>query len=271
MALSDYERSLLIDTSMQLMQQSLLSDFLFQAGPVGQSLRDMMLAPRNVVPRTNPFDEAITGTLRADVRTTLQNSANVSEAAAMVGIANESVATIKSNLEEMKAIIESISTTPTAAQTSTYDSLRSEILSLIPQTEYNGISLLDGTKWGTDQIDSNGNVYIQAYKNGGFDVNFQDFNALNFTQLTSANLGNSTDRATELARVTDKLGSTTIINDIYTNRQSGLEYQAENLKGQSVMLEQAVEARRQQPTTSTEDILLNLLLRDTGSLLDTSS
>ena len=271
MALSDYERSILIDTSMQLMQQSLLTNALFQAGPVGQSLRDMILAPRNVQPLTNPFDEAITGTLRADVRATLQNADNVTEAASMVGIANESVATIKSNLEEMQAIIESITTTPTAAQTSTYNSLKDQIVSLISQTEYNGISLLDGTKWGTDQIDSNGNVYIQAYKNGGFNLNFQDFNALNFTELTSANLNNSTDRATELARVTDKLGSTTIINDIYTNRQSGLEYQAENLKGQSELLEQAVEARRQQPTTSTEDILLNLLLRDTGSLLDTSS
>ena len=271
MALSDYERSLLIDTSMQLMQQSLLSDYLFQVGPVGQSLRDMMLAPRNVRPRTNPFDEAITGTLRADVRTTLQNASNVSEAASMVGIANESVATIKNNLQQMQDIINAISTTPTAAQTSTYDSLRSEVLSLIPQTEYNGISLLDGSKWGTNQIDSNGNVYIQAYKNGGFNVNFQDFNALNFSQLTSANLGSAANRATELARVTDKLGSTTVINDIYTKRQSGLEYQVENLKGQSALLAQAVEARRQQPTTSTEDILLNLLLRDTGSLLDTSS
>ena len=37
MALSDYERSLLIDTSMQLMQQSLLSDYLFQAGQIGRA------------------------------------------------------------------------------------------------------------------------------------------------------------------------------------------------------------------------------------------
>jgi len=270
MALTDFERYLLYDTSMQLWQQSFLTNALFYGGSVGQSLRTLALGEQPVRTLTNPYDEAITGTLRADARATLQNSKNVTEAAAMVGIAETSTASIKTMLEDMKELVEGLTSNPTAAQEEEYDSLRDNILAAVSNTDYNGMYLLDGTKWGTDQIDSNGNVYIQAYKNGGFDVNFHDVEALDFSALDSSHLGNAAGRTAELAAIDSRLSSITTIDDMYTDRQSDLEFQAARLESQAELLAQAAEARRQTPTVSVEDLLLNLLLRESGSLVDST-
>jgi len=275
MALTKAEQYLLYDTSLQLLQQDLLTNMLFKGGPVGKSLRDLILARQPVQPLTNPFDEAITGSLRADARTTMQNSRNVTEASSMMGIAKEGVAGLKSALEEMKGIIADINSGKLDKTSTTvrdnYNDLKDKVLGYIANTQYNGIYMLDSTKWGTEQIDAAGNVHIQAYTQGGFNVSFQAVNSLNFAGLSGAALADDTTRADQNALLDSLLSSVTSIHDRYESRQDHLTFQAERLKSQSELLDQAVEARRQTPTSSVQDLLLDLVLRDSGSLLDQSS
>ena len=272
MALSDLQQLFVYYTASQMWQQDLLTNVYFQGSSVGANLRSMLLGQQPVQPLTNPFDEAMTGRLRADSAAMRQNAANVREASSMVGVAAEAVGTIKTTLEEMQALAQGIkdgTLTYSADIAAEYETLDDRITSIIESTQYNGISLLDKTKWGTDQISASGNVHIQALPDGGFDVTFRDVSTVDWEgDLIGTDLGAAGTLQTQLDTLSGYIGDMTTLGDTYAKRASGLDYQATALESQADLLDQAVTARRQTPKTSLEEILLDLLLRDSGTLVD---
>lgn len=275
MALSDFEKSFIYDVSSRLLTQDLLNNAYFAGSQVGRSLRDLVLAKQPVQPLTNPFDEAITGTLRGDAAAVRQNADNVTEAATLVGTAQSGTSQILETLGAMEDIIEKINAGELDASDpevqADYDALRDQIIGIYENTDYNGIYMLDSSKWGTDQIDSSGQVYIQAYKEGGFNVSFHSVDdpvdGSAWTDLQGSDL--ETDLAGQTLLVDEFTSAITTIDDIYLNRQTMLESQATSLDNQAALLDQAVEARRQNSTSlSVENLLINLILRESGSLLD---
>lgn len=280
MALTDLEKIFVYDTANQIWQQDLLMNSYFQGSSVGANLREMMLGRPAVKPLTNPYDEAITGRLRADSATIRQGARNVQESSSMVGIAAEAVGTIKTTLEEMENIAKQVKEgdlTYSSAVAEDYNALRDKIVGIVESTLYNGIALLDSSEWGTEQIDSKGNVHIQSNlsgnpKYGGFNVTFKALDTIPWsTQLSGAALGNPTTLQTQLDRLSGYIGDMATQEELYTERQDGLTSQAVSLESQADLLDQAVEARRQTPTLSLEEILIRLLMRDTGTLLDEMS
>ncbi len=276
MALSTLERYFIYDTSMQLLEQGLLTNAYLTGSGVAASLRDMVLSRQPVQPLTNPFDEAITGTLRADARSTMQNSRNVEEAAKLMGVAHDGVAQIYSALSDMKDIIDQLddgTLTYDSTVQSDYDSLRDQVKALVSNTDFNGIYMLDGSQWNTEQIDADGKVYIQAYKDGGFYLNFHDLDSINWDALEADDgvddLSDATYRASQetiLNGYTDQIGS---ISEIYESREASLELQATRLASQADLLEQAAEARRTSSSgLDAEQVLLDLILASTGSIVD---
>lgn len=272
MALSDLQRLFVYYTATQIWQQDLLTNAYFQGSSVGANLRSMLLGQQPVQPLTNPFDEAMTGRLRADSASMRQNANNVREAASMVGIAAEAVGTIKSTLEEMQTLAQQIKNgdlTYSADLAAEYETLDNRITSIIEGTQYNGISLLNKAKWGTDQISSAGNVYVQSLPDGGFDVTFRDLSAVDWEgDLVGTDLGAAGTLQTQLDTLSGFIGDMDTLAETYSGRAAGLEYQATALESQADLLDQAVSARRQTPTKSLEEILLDLLLRDSGTIVD---
>jgi len=276
MALTDLERLFVFTTANQIWQQDLLMNAYFQGSSVGANLREMMLGRPAVKPLTNPYDQAITGRLRADSATIAQASRNVQEASSMVGTASEAVGTIRSILEEMEDIATQVKEgdlTYSASVAADYDALRDKITSIVESTQYNGISLLDSSAWDTDQIDSSGNVFIQSSlsgSNGGFDVTFQPLDTVAWSSLDGTDLEDVPAGAlqTQLDTLSEYIGDMSTREDLYSRRAEGLTYQATSLQSQADLLDQAVEARRQSPTLSLEEVLVRLLLRDTGTLFD---
>ncbi|TVR01255.1 MAG: hypothetical protein EA399_02335 [Desulfovibrionales bacterium] len=266
MALGDLQRLVVYDTATQLWQQDLLMNAYFHGSSVGANLRSMILGRQPVQPLTNPFDEAITGQLRADSRTIRQNARNVREGAVMMGIAAQGVGTIKSFLKEMQALAKSVAEgeADSADVKDEYNALRSRIEGLVTSTTFNRIALLDRDQWGTNQIDTDGRVFIQGFQNGGFDLTFRDLNQ--FGVLDGGDL--DTDLQGQLEALSGFISDMATIGDIYTRRQEGLEFQAVALESQADLLDQAVEARRQVPTKSLEEILLDLLFRNSGRIVD---
>lgn len=273
MALSDLERFFIYNTSNQIWQQDLLLNAYFQGSTVGANLREMMIGNPPVQPLTNPYDEAITGKLRSDSSAIRQNARNVQEAAQMMGIAEEALGTIKTSLEEMEDLALKVADgdldyTSTLAEE--YDALRDKIKSTVENTRYNGIALLDSEQWGTSQIDAQGNVYIQAYLDGGFDVTFRPLDQVNWDALQGSDLEDDPAGSlqTQLETLSTYINDTTVVEDIYSGRKSGLEFQSASLESQADILDQAVDARRQSPELSLEEILLNLLYRYSGTIID---
>lgn len=193
----------------------------------------------------------------------------------MMGVAKEGVAGIQTSLEDMKQIIDDINSGSLSGSSAVvqqnYLNLKNQILGYISNTEYNGIYMLDSSKWGTEQIDSNGNVYIQAFKNGGFDVNFYDASGLDFASLDQTVLGNTAGRNAQNALLDSLSSSIDSMYDMYDNREASYEAQAAQLYSQSNLLAQAAETRRQNPTQSLESLILNWATQVTGSLFNQSS
>lgn len=275
MALSDFEKNFIYDMSSRLLTQDLLTNAYFMGSKVGSSLRDMVLAKQPVQPLTNPFDEAITGTLRGDAAAVRQNADNVTEAAALVGTAQSGTSQILDALKAMEDIIDKVASNEldgsSAEVQSDYNALRDQIIGIYQSTDYNGIYMLDSTKWGTDQIDAEGKVYIQAYKEGGFDVSFYSVDSPLDSDTWNDLVGSElqTNLSKQESLVDDFIGAISAIDDLYKNRQTMLESQAASLDDQASLLDQAVEARRQNSTSlSVENLLINLILRESGSLLD---
>ena len=177
MALTDVEKSYIYNYSNQLLQQDMLTNQLFAGSGVGQDLRSLVLGESTKAKTfTNPFEEAISGTLRADADVTRQASRNVGEATSMMGIARNSMSTIVDSLEAMEEIISDIESGNLDATSSVvqedYDALRDKITGLISSTDFNGIYLLDSSQWGTEQISASGQVSIQSDQNNGFNIAF---------------------------------------------------------------------------------------------------
>ena len=117
----------------------------------------------------------------------------------MVGIAAEAVGTIKTTLEEMEEMAKQVKEgdlTYSASVADEYNALRDKIIGIVESTLYNGIALMDSSEWGTEQIDSNGNVHIQSTLSsdpnlGGFDVTFRALDTIPWsTQLSGTDLAN---------------------------------------------------------------------------------
>ncbi|MDQ7830923.1 MAG: hypothetical protein RDU30_04265 [Desulfovibrionaceae bacterium] len=275
MALSELERYLLYQSSSQLLQQDLITNALFQGGEVGKNLRSLLFSQNTLPALSNPYDEAITGTLRADSRAVQQNSKNVSEASSMMGIAKEGTAGIQTALDAMSQMIDDINSGKLSGSSATvqdnYKNLKNEILGYISNTEFNGIYMLDSSKWGTEQIDNNGSVYIQAFKDGGFNINFTAVDDLDFNDLDATKLANTTDRNAQKALLDNLSASMESIHSSYASRETGLNQQAAQLESQSLILAKAAENRRQSPTKSLESIILDFVTNVNGALLNESS
>jgi len=278
MALTDIEKNLLFNYSQQLLTQDMLTNQLFAGSAVGQDLRSMVLGgPVRAQTFTNPFEEAISGSLRADAGSTRQASRNVGEGAAMMGIANSAMSTIVDTLEEMEDMIADIEAGTLDATSSVvqddFDDLRDKITGLISSTDYNGIYFLDSSQWGTEQISSSGTVHIQADEGDGFNINFnavdQGTGSVDWADLSGAALNGSL--ATQKSYVDSLKQWASSIQGIYENKEDSLLSQQIQLEGQAQLLDSAAQMRKpSDPDYSLEKLLADLIVRETGTLFDTN-
>jgi flagellin len=278
MALTDIEKSFIYDYSLQLLQQDMLTNQLFGASGVGRDLRSFVLGgPVRAATFTNPFEEAISGQLRGDAAAVRQASSNVGEAASMMGVARTEMATVMDALNDMEDIIDRIdsgelSGSSTVVQ-SDFNALRDKITGVISNADFNGIALLDSSQWGTDQIDADGNVYIQSSKSGGFNITFHSVDTpssgVAWSDLAGADLGDSGDRATQLSYVQSLQSEMSAILDMYEGKEDSLQSQQLHLESQAQLLDQAAQLRKpSDPDYSIEQLLADLVARTTGTLFD---
>ncbi|WP_272699847.1 flagellin N-terminal helical domain-containing protein [Desulfovibrio sp. Fe33] len=281
MALTDIEKSFIYDYSLQLLQQDMLTNRLFGSSAVGRNLRSLVLGePVRAATFSNPFEEAISGTLRGDAAAVRQAARNVGEAASMMGVARTGMATIVDALNAMEDIIDRIDSGELDGASSVvqgdFDALADKISGVVSNSDFNGIALLDSSQWGTDQIDSGGNVYIQSSKDGGFNITFHSVDTpsggVAWTDLDGAALGADGTRATQLGYVQSLQSEMTAIMDIYGGKEDGLQAQQLSLESQAQLLDQAAQLRKpSNPDYSLEQLLADLIARDTGTIFDGTS
>jgi len=265
--------TMLMEYSLQLLQQDMLTNSLFMGGPVGRSLRDLMFTETQSLKFTDPTAAALSGRLRADAGMLRQASNNVFEAESVMDLASESTTTLKDAFTRMKELANGVATgTMTYASVQAeYNSLASQITQTIASASYNGIALQDGTAWAADDrvtvSGGSGIIKIQA-GTSSFDLALYDFssfkNAFNSTQI------NTVGKAA--AMVNTLSGHITTVDTVasnYAERSTLLDGQATSLAAQAEIMETAARTREKSSDGRTlEELVLDLLLRETGTITD---
>jgi len=274
MALSEAHKFFILDYSTRLLQQDILTNSVFGNSAVGQDLRSLVLGePRKAATFTNPFEQAISGRLRADAGTTRQASRNVGEAASMMGVARTDMATIVDSLKDMEDIIDKIDSGELSGSSSVvqsdYDALKNKIIGTYSNSDFNGIALLDGSKWGTNQIDANGNVFIQANDSGGFNITFHNVEGENWAGLDQAELAASGDRADQLALVQSLKSDMEAVLDMYERKEDSLKSQEFSLQSQAQILDKAAQVRMPESgAASLEKLIADLVAQNLGDIIN---
>ena len=255
----------LYNMALQLSVQEMFSSSWFSNALMNKVWTEMMRSSLNgLVRNTGGADllgAALGGQLRGDAAMLGQASKNVSEAQSMMSMASKAVGSIASLIGEARDVAEQYIATPSTALLEQYQAISDNIDSIIKNTTYNGIALLDGSDWGNDRISATGSVHIQA-GNSGFPLTFHDMNA-EFANIA----GKYNNPATVLADLDGLQNSAQTLANLYSGRAGSLKSQTASLQSQAKILEEAAAQRVKTPApVSTENVLLNLILRDTGGL-----
>ena len=273
-----------------LLQQQLLGQLANMDG--GLSLTEALLQRQRKSGREISA-EAITGRLRSDVGSLRQTARNLREGGAIAEIAKVGTSSIAESLEKMQKLAQSITSTSTAAEitaaNTAYNDLAAGIQSVISNTTYNGISLMNGSRWAADPDGRvtptgdgiTGTIGIQAGR-GVRTLTLTDFsnNADLNTVLTKDALSTAVN-APPPANPTDPTALDTLITNLSTQLKtmqmyeksygqiaSSMESEAKNVERQSRIMDLTATRTIAGAGTDPASKLLFFLLSDQGKLID---
>jgi flagellin len=277
----------LLNMALQLSVQDMFSSSWFSSALMNKVWMETMRSSVNgLIRKTGGSDllgAALGGSLRGDAAMLRQASSNVSEAHAMMNMAATAAGNIAGQLKEAQGLAHDFLALAPSAQNNPaiqaqyktqYEAISKNIDSIIQNTRYNGIALLDGSAWsnGDERLtvtrDASDNpvaasVHIQA-GDSGFPLSFSDM-AKDFSNIFGKH--SPDNPSTALAELSSLQRSAQTLADLYAGRAGSLQSQAVSLRSQADILEEAAALRAKTPTpVSTENLLLNLILRDGGGL-----
>jgi len=282
----------LLNMALQLSVQDIFSSSWFSSALMNKAWTDVMRSSVNGLIRNTGGSDllgvALGGRLRGDAAMLRQASSNVSEAQSMMQMAAEGVGNIAGQLKEAQKLADKFIAATQGMDNPTdpdyiairdtfqaqYEAISKNIDSIIRNTMYNGIALLDGSAWNGDErlsvIGNAASVRIQA-GDSGFPLTFNnmipEFSGIANQHMLTDPGSPGPPRPEVLAELSSLQSSAQTLADLYSGRAGSLQSQSASLQSQSKILEEAAAQRAKTPTpVSTENILLNLILRDSGGL-----
>ncbi len=284
MSLSDMQKSFIVSYSMQLLQQDMLTNYVFAKSAFGASLRGMVLPSSKVKTYTDPSAQALNSRLRLDSRSLSQAAANVKEASSLYGVMSTATGSIGEKLDEMLQILKDkrdglINANDAKTQ---YKTLYDEAVSVAKFTSFNGMLVLKGSAWEADgniqappTAGDPGTIHIQTgdLGKGGFNVTLYDVEDI-LTKPDNAKWlpgnawsGNIQNVIEDLEKLNSRVSS---LHEIYKSRQAGLAAQAASMQDQADILAQAAVKRSARVATS-EDVFIDYVLGAIGSIINEKS
>ena len=271
--------------TLALLGQEFLAQALVNGGSLNSVVADMLLQPKSATTGKDKMAAALTGGIRSDAAVLRQGSKNASEAASMATMVKDATLSVAGTLSEMQTIVQSVrngEVGDVSAAQAQYDSLASKLTSTIEGARYNGISLLDGSKWGADErltrtSDKTATVSIQV---GNTASTFTLRDISNMKNFSTANLSADTatlDRylgnfATNLATANTMSSGYQSLAGSYTSEAKYLEQQADTLSAAAQRAQSdTLFPETGNPENTLKGLLMDLLLRDQGRVVDTSS
>ena len=226
--------------------------------------------------------EAITGRLRSDVGALRQSARNLREGGAIAEIAQTGVNSIVGALEKMleaaKGAADAIARNPsadTSAATAAYKTHADSIRSIISNTAYNEISLMDGSRWGTGKDErvnfsggSTGSIGIQAGR-GVRTLTLTDFSSdMALNSVLDANPTSASELDTLITNISVQIKNMKMHEKSYGHIASSMESEAKSLERQSRIMDLTATRAIAGAGTDPASRLLFFLLSDQGKLID---
>ena len=278
----------MLHMALQLSMPEMFAGSWFSGALMNRVWTEMMLAGVNgLIRNTGGADllgAALGGRLRGDAAILRQASSNVSEAQNMMNMAANAAGSIAGLLKEAKTLADDF-LAATGLNPGAYDALyeryqplyeaiSKNIDSIIKNTAYNGIALLDGSAWtesderlaitrGVHDNPLAASVHIQAGESG-FPLSFSNMDADFSSIVTKCGLYGNPAIAKGLSSLQRSAQN---LADLYAGRAGSLKSQDASLQSQAKILEEAAAQRAKTPApASAENLLLNLILRDSGGI-----
>ncbi|CAK7002296.1 MAG: hypothetical protein DELT_00079 [Desulfovibrio sp.] len=274
--------------TLALIGQQFLVQALANGGSLDSAMQTMLLGSSSGTSGKEKSATALTGRIRSDAATLRQGAKNASEGAAMASIINESALSIGETLSEMQTLVQAYQSGQLSdgeAQTA-FTSLARNLSATVSGAQYNGISLMDADGWNDERLTVNGSTATLSIQMGASATTFSLHDLSSLKNLESVVLTDekTADGLLSLTETLSKSLSTasTIASGYqalagsYTSQAKAMESQAEIL---SKTAERAVSEAGKHPSDiaapdtekTINTILMDMLLRDSGKLVDTSS
>jgi flagellin len=294
-----------LNMALQLSVQDMFSGSWFSNALLNKVWTEMMRSSVNgLIRNTGGADllgAALGGSLRGDAAMLRQASSNVAEAQSMMNMAATAAGNIAGLLKEAKTLAGDFLDATQGLDLGTagdmaiymklynkfqplYEAISNNIDSIIQNAKYNGIALLDGSAWGGDERltvmgsvvnPAAASVHIQAGESG-FPLTFNNMKpefsgiAARYTlskPIPGQPLWPGPPRPEVLTDLSSLQSSAQTLADLYAGRAGSLQSQTTSLQSQANILEEAAAQRAKTPApVSTENLLLNLILRDSGGI-----
>lgn len=275
--------------TLALMGQQFLAQALANGGSLDSAMQSMLINPGPVTSGREKAATALTGRIRSDAATLKQSAKNASEGASMASIIKESALSLGETLSEMQTIVQSYKTgqmSDPEAQTA-FNSLAKNVSAIISGAQYNGISLLDKSGWaGDERLTQTGDSATLSIQMGGGATTFSlhDLSGLKGFELTQLGPEMGMDGLSGLTeKLSKSIGTVNTMASGYEALAGSYTSQAKALENQSEILTKTAaraisEAGKHpadvadpEPEKTLNAFLLDMLLRDSGKVVDTSS
>ncbi|SBW05123.1 putative Flagellin domain protein [uncultured delta proteobacterium] len=277
--MSDYLRH----QTLALLGQEFLTQALLSGDSLNSVVANALLQPKAATTGKEKAAAALTGRIRSDSAVLRQGAKNAGEAASMAEMIKNATMSVAETLSGMQTIVQAVRNGQMTAEAATpeYQSLVSKLTATIEGAQYNGISLLDKSAWGADErltvtSDKTATVSIQVGDTASTftlrDIsNMKNFKTANLAADNAtldrylSNIALNLDTANTMASGYESLAGS------YTAEAKYLERQADTLSlaAQKTMAGASPEAGTTEQ--SLKSLLIDLLLRDQGRVVDTAS
>lgn len=273
MAAGFYSASLLQNQALALLQQQMIGQIFEGGDGLNSSIVDALLKPRATTGREIAA-QALTGRIRTDAGMLRQASRNLSEAGSLTGVGSEGAQTLATSIDRMLAIAQEVKADPTK-QTGLQDefnSLKQTIAAKVSGTTYNGISLLDGSKWGPGKDDrvtpganNTGSISIQAGETAR-PLTLYDMNAVS-TAVSGLSLDPG-DIDAAISGLSTQKKTSDMVAKSYQSAAAGFASDSRSSERQADILSVTAARAAAGAGRDPQSVLLNLLLGDQGKIFD---
>jgi flagellin-like hook-associated protein FlgL len=263
---------ILAEYSLNLLRGQMISR-LMAGGLSGLSLTDLILERRPRRSGTDIMNDALSGLRRSDAAMLRQAAKNMAQGKALLETGKEALENISGKVSRMREVVEGLkSDLGDTALRAEYLSLAGDIKSSVQGASFNGLRLLDGENWGSDErIKVDGDTGKLSLQAGNTPTELTLFDLQGYKdKFTAADFAdvNALDQAgADLKAFSNLLSG---MQESYAARAGLLASEGAAMARSADIMDEVRNTATSDDPESLRQAVINILMREQGALLNES-